>query len=220
MSNKKILEIQDLNYTYNDQAEPTEVLKNINAKFEPGKLYAIRGESGSGKTTLLSLLSALDQIQSGDITYGGKSIREIGLDNFRLHYANIVFQSYNLIKYMTAKENVEVAIDFAKSQDDPNKYLKQVGLTEAEGKRLINKLSGGQQQRVAIARALASNTPIIFGDEPTGNLDEDTEAKIIKIFKDLAKKDHKIVILVTHSSKVASHADVVYKLSRGKLTKE
>ena len=215
----KKLKVKNLSHTYTDQPEKTEVLKNVNATFEPGKLYAIRGESGSGKTTLLSLLAALDEIQSGDITYGNKSIKEIGLNNFRLRYSNIVFQSYNLIIYMTAVENVEVAIDFSERKADPNKYLKQVGLTEAEGKRLVNKLSGGQQQRVAIARALASNTPIIFGDEPTGNLDENTETKIIEIFQDLAKKDHKIVILVTHSNKVASYADVVYKLSRGKLTK-
>ncbi|MBQ3305901.1 ATP-binding cassette domain-containing protein [Candidatus Saccharibacteria bacterium] len=212
------LVISDLEYTYKDQAEPVKVLKGVSAEFSEGKLYAIQGESGSGKTTLLSLLSALDEIQDGDIKYNDKSIREIGLSDFRLKYVNIVFQSFNLIKYMTAAENVQVAIDFAGRHDDPLKYLKKVGLDAACASRLVNKLSGGQQQRVAIARALASDVPIIVADEPTGNLDEDTEAKIIDVFKDLAHKDKKIVIIVTHSRKVAEQADKVLKLSRGKIS--
>lgn len=180
-------------------------------------MYAIVGESGSGKTTFLSLLSALDKLQDGDITYNGKSIREIGGSEFRLKYVNIVFQSYNLIKYMTARENVQVAIDFDGRKVNPDKYLAQVGLIEEEGGRLINKLSGGQQQRVAIARAIASNSPIIVADEPTGNLDEDTEEKIIDIFRELAHEQGKIVIIVTHSRRVAEHADKVLRLRRGKL---
>ncbi len=218
------LKIEKLNFTYTNQAEPVHVLKNINATFKTGKFYAIKGESGSGKTTLLSLLSALDQIQDGDISYNDKSIKDIGLNEFRLHYVNVIFQSFNLIKYMTAEENVQVAIDFAKEgtkestqKNTALKYLEKVGLDESTSKRLVNKLSGGQQQRVAIARALASDTPIIVGDEPTGNLDEDTEEKIIKIFQDLAHKENKIVIIVTHSRQVASHADKVLRLSRGKL---
>ena len=131
---------------------------------------------------------------------------------------NIVFQSYNLIKYMTAAENIEVASDFDGREIDPTKYLEKVGLTAEEGKRLVGKLSGGQQQRVAIARALASNSPIIMADEPTGNLDEDTEARIIDLFRDLAHKDHKIVIIVTHSRRVADRADAVFTLRRGQLS--
>ena len=143
------------------------------------------------------------------------SVDEVRLCAF---HVNIVFQSYNLIKYMTAVENVEVASDFDNRKVDPNKYLEKVGITEEEGRRLVGKLSGGQQQRVAIARALASNSPIIMADEPTGNLDEDTEAKIIDIFRDLAHKDHKIVIIVTHSRRVADRADKVLALRRGKLS--
>ena len=119
---------------------------------------------------------------------------------------------------MTARENVQVAIDFDKRKVSPDKYLEQVGLTAEEGGRLINKLSGGQQQRVAIARAIASNSPIIVADEPTGNLDEDTEEKIIDIFRELAHKENKIVIIVTHSRRVAEHADKVLHLRRGVLS--
>ena len=215
---KNTLTIENLSYTYQNGDKNQKVLDNINAEFEAGKIYAIVGESGSGKTTFLSLISALDKLQEGDVKYNSKSLKQITGQEFRLKYVNIVFQSYNLIKYMTAAENVEVASDFDNRKEDPNKYLKKVGITEEEGKRLINKLSGGQQQRVAIARALASNSPIIMADEPTGNLDEDTEEKIIEIFKDLAHKDNKIVIIVTHSRQVAKKADKVLTLRRGKLS--
>ena len=213
-----ILKVENLEYSYQNASGEQKVLKGIDAEFKAGKMYAIVGESGSGKTTFLSLISALDKIQDGDITYNGKSVRKIGGSEFRLKYVNIVFQSYNLIKYMTARENVQVAIDFDKRKVNPDRYLAQVGLTEEEGSRLVNKLSGGQQQRVAIARAIASNSPIIVADEPTGNLDEDTEEKIIDIFRELAHKDDKIVIIVTHSKRVAEHADKVLRLRRGKLS--
>jgi len=213
-----VLKVENLEYSYQNASGEQKVLKGIDAEFKAGKMYAIVGESGSGKTTFLSLLSALDKIQDGDIKYNGKSVRKIGGSEFRLKYVNIVFQSYNLIKYMTARENVQVAIDFDKRKVSPDKYLAQVGLTEEEGGRLINKLSGGQQQRVAIARAIASNSPIIVADEPTGNLDEETEEKIIEIFRELAHKDGKIVIIVTHSKRVAEHADKVLHLRRGKLS--
>ena len=203
------LKVDHISYSYKNASGEQQVLKDISAEFKAGKMYAIVGESGSGKTTLLSLLSALDKLQDGDITYNGKSVRKIGGSEFRLKYVNIVFQSYNLIKYMTARENVQIAIDFDNRKVNPNTYLKQVGITEEEGSRLIGKLSGGQQQRVAIARAIASNSPIIVADEPTGNLDEETEEKIIDIFKELAHEQKKIVIIVTHSKQVANHADKV-----------
>ena len=212
------LKVEDVSYSYVNASGEQQVLKNVNAEFKAGKMYAIVGESGSGKTTFLSLLSALDKLQEGDIKYNSKSLRKIGGSEFRLKYVNIVFQSYNLIKYMTAKENVEVVIDFDGRKVNANKYLKQVGLSEEEGSRLVGKLSGGQQQRVAIARAIASNSPIIVADEPTGNLDEETEEKIIDLFKDLAHSEKKIVIIVTHSKKVAEHADKILRLRKGKLS--
>lgn len=212
------LAVENLSYSYKNASGEQEVLKDINATFQAGKMYAIIGESGSGKTTFLSLLSALDKLQDGDIYYNKKSLREIGGSKFRLKYVNIVFQSYNLIKYMTARENVQIAIDFDNRKVNPDTYLKQVGISAEEGSRLIGKLSGGQQQRVAIARAIASNSPIIVADEPTGNLDEDTEEKIINLFKELAHEQKKIVIIVTHSKQVANHADKILRLRKGKLS--
>ena len=214
---KNTLTIKDLKYSYDYSAGQVNVLKGVSAEFHSGKLYAIQGESGSGKTTLLSLLAGLDAVQEGDVQYNGKSITKIGSQKYRLKYSNIVFQSYNLLKYMTARENVQIAIDFSGKKTDAYKPLAEVGLNKEESDRLIQRLSGGQQQRVAIARALAASVPIILADEPTGNLDEDTEEKIIALFKKLAHEDNIIVIVVTHSRRVASHCDKIFRLSRGLL---
>lgn len=220
---KNQLVIKNLRYTYSDGQNEVQVLKGVNATFDAGKIYAIVGESGSGKTTLISLISALDSIQRGDIQYNGKSIKKIGESEFRLKYVNIVFQAYNLIKYMTAVENVKVALDFAKvdgnEKERAYKLLEKVGINRNEADRLVQKLSGGQQQRVAIARAMAGDVPIVVADEPSGNLDEKTEAKVLELFHDLAKGG-KIVIIVTHSQRVAQHADAIaYHMREGLLGK-
>lgn len=214
---KNKLIVKDVKYTYTDGQKANTVLKGINIEFESGKLYCVIGESGSGKTTLISLISALDNLQEGDIFFNDKSIKKIGNSEFRLKYVNIVFQSYNLLTYMTGRENVEVAVDYAGIKYDKDyvyKTLERVGIDKEKADRLVLKLSGGEQQRIAIARCIATDEPIIVADEPTGNLDEDTEEKIIEIFKELAATG-KIVILVSHSKKVANHADVVYKIRKG-----
>jgi len=223
MKTKDILTIENLKHAYNDGQKEVQVLNGIDAKFESGKMYAIVGESGCGKTTLISLISALDRVQSGSIKFNGKSIKSIGEEAFRLRYVNIVFQSYNLIKYMTARENVEVALDFASKKGEKElayELLSKVGIKHSEADRLVQKLSGGQQQRVAIARAMAGDDPIIVADEPTGNLDEKTTSKILELFHDLAKAG-KIVIIVTHSKQVARHADaIILRMKNGKITKK
>ncbi|MDL2235693.1 ABC transporter ATP-binding protein [Christensenellaceae bacterium OttesenSCG-928-L17] len=205
---KHTLTVNNLKHTYSDGQNSVEVLKGTSAEFKSGEIYAIVGESGSGKTTLISLISALDKVQHGTIKYDGKSLKSIGETEFRRRYVNIVFQSFNLIRYMTARENVEVALDFANRSDKSKQIaydvLTKVGIKRSEADRLVQKLSGGQQQRVAIARALASDTPIIVADEPTGNLDEKTEQKILELFKTLAELN-KIIIIVTHSKKVATY---------------
>lgn len=209
--------VKDLKYTYQDGQKLNNVLKGINVEFESGKLYCIIGESGSGKTTLISLISALDNLQEGDILYNDQSIKKISNSVFRLNYVNIVFQSYNLLTYMTARENVEIAVDFSKTKYNKDyiyKILKRVGIDKEKADRPVLKLSGGEQQRVAIARCIATDEPIIVADEPTGNLDDETEEKIIKIFKELASNE-KIVILVSHSKNVAKHADIVYHIKKG-----
>lgn len=218
------IEAKNITHYYQDGMKLKKVLNNVSCEFESGKFYAILGESGSGKTTLLSLLSGLDTLKEGDILYNGKSIKEIGYNNYRNKYVNIIFQSYNLIPYMTAIENVEVAMDIAGiklTKSEKRKkildILNNLGIDENTASRTVLKLSGGEQQRVAIARCLSTDIPFVFADEPTGNLDEETEKKIIDIFKNLAKQG-KGVIVVTHSKAVANSADVVYTIKGGGVT--
>lgn len=218
------IKVKDLSHTYQDGVKIKKVLNNISCEFETGKFYAILGESGSGKTTFLSLISGLDTIENGDILYDDISIKKIGYNNYRLNNVNIIFQSYNLIPYMTAIENVIVAMDIMglKIKDKKSealKLLKNLGIDENTAYRCILKLSGGEQQRVAIARSLVGDIDFIMADEPTGNLDEDTEEKIIDIFKDLVKKG-KCVIVVTHSKKVAENADKIYRIKGGDIIVE
>ena len=204
-----IMEIQNVQYAYDGKKK---VLKGINAQMELGKMYAILGPSGCGKTTLLSLLGGLDSPSSGQILYQGEDIAKTGLANHRRSHVAFIFQSYNLIDYLTPVENVALT-----AKHPPLPILEQLGLTAEEAKRNVLKLSGGQQQRVAIARARASDAQVILADEPTGNLDEDTSAEITAILKDSAHKSGKCVVIVTHSNELAKEADVVFRLRKGDL---
>ena len=179
---------------------------------ETGKMYAILGPSGCGKTTLLSLLGGLDSPASGSVLFEGKDIAQIGLARHRKNNVSFIFQSYNLIDYLTPVENVALT-----SKLPPLPILERLGLTKEESKRNVLKLSGGQQQRVAIARALASEAPIILADEPTGNLDEDTAQEITQILKISAHEQGRCVVVVTHSNELAKQADVVFGLRNGKI---
>ncbi|MGD9909042.1 MAG: ABC transporter ATP-binding protein [Candidatus Izemoplasmatales bacterium] len=217
-----IIEVKDLYHKYQDGQKLRSVLKDVNVQFEEGKLYAILGESGSGKTTLLSLISGLDAVQEGEILYLGKKIAEIGYTNYRKNDVNVIFQSYNLIKYMTAVENVITAMDI-KNVKIPNKkekayeILLNLGIDKDTADREVLKISGGEQQRTAIARALVHDSKVILADEPSGNLDDDTEKEIITIFQELARAG-KCVIIVTHSRNVANNADIIYKIKDGKVS--
>ena len=204
-----IMEIQNVQYAYDGKRK---VLKGINAQMEQGKMYTILGPSGCGKTTLLSLLGGLDSPSSGQILYQGVDIAKAGLADHRRSHVAFIFQSYNLIDYLTPMENVALT-----SKLPPLPILEQLGLTAEEAKRNVLKLSGGQQQRVAIARALTSDAQVILADEPTGNLDEDTAAEITAILKDSAHKSGKCVVIVTHSNELAKEADVVFRLRKGEL---
>lgn len=204
-----IMEIQKVRYSYDNKRN---VLNGISTALDEGKMYAILGQSGCGKTTLLSLLGGLDSPVDGQILYDGQDIKKLGLANHRKNNVAFIFQSYNLIDYLTPKENVALTAKLP-----PQPILGRVGLTEEECKRNVLKLSGGQQQRVAIARALASDTKVILADEPTGNLDEDTAAEIISILKECAHEMNKCVIIVTHSNDLAKQADTIFRLKKGKL---
>ena len=203
------LELQNIFYSYE---KGKSILSNISAELEAGKLYAILGSSGSGKTTLLSLLGGLDTPTKGEVLFNGENITAKGLEYHRRNHISLIFQSYNLIDYMTPIENVQLT-----AKQDAIPILERLGLKKDEISRNILKLSGGQQQRVAIARALASDAPVILADEPTGNLDEDTAEEITAILKESAHTFGKCVVVVTHSGEVAKQADMVLEIRRGHL---
>ena len=204
-----ILALNKVNYSYTNGKK---ILNNISMEFEKGKFYTILGVSGSGKTTLLSLLAGLDEPQSGKILYNNQDIREKGYENHRKNNVSLIFQNYNLIDYMTPLENLKIV-----NPNADKTILNELGLKDDEIKRNVLKLSGGQQQRVAIARTLVANSPVILADEPTGNLDSNTEEEIIEILKTSAHKHGKCVIVVTHSKDLASKSDVILELKDKKL---
>ncbi len=217
---KVILKLDNVSYRYDDAEADDYVLKDINYSFETGKVYAIKGKSGSGKTTLLSLLSGLENNYEGSIEFAGKELKNIDLDNYRSRDIGIVFQSYNLLPHLTAIENIILSmnvsnLNIANKEEQAISLMEKVGLTKNQKDRRVLKLSGGEQQRVAIARSLSYNPLMILADEPTGNLDKETENEILKIFKNLAKED-KCIIIVTHSENVCSQADIVYELVKNK----
>ena len=204
-----ILALNKVNYSYTNGKK---ILNNISMEFEKGKFYTILAVSGSGTTTLLSLLAGLDEPQSGKILYNNQDIREKGYENHRKNNVSLIFQNYNLIDYMTPLENLKIVNPKADKT-----ILNELGLKDDEIKRNVLKLSGGQQQRVAIARTLVANSPVILADEPTGNLDSDTEEEIIEILKTSAHKHGKCVIVVTHSKDLANKSDVILELKDKKL---
>lgn len=221
MKKKKdiILKLENVSYRYKDAANDDYVFKDIKYEFERGKVYAIKGRSGSGKTTLLSLISGLETKYEGNIYFKDKNLKKVNLDKYRNSDIGIVFQSYNLLVHLTASENIILSMCINKMKEKnkkeiANKLLNRVGLTSEHGKRRVLKLSGGEQQRVAIARSLSYNPDIIIADEPTGNLDKETEEEILKIFIDLAHKENKCVIIVTHSNNVAASSDEVFELKK------
>ena len=209
-----VLSLQNISFSYGK----TPVLKDISYEFEKGKVYCIVGKSGAGKTTLLSMLSGLASPNSGSIIYDGKDVAKINKYNFRSKYIGVVFQSFNLITKFTALENVVLPMDIAgvrgiNKKQKALELLDSVGLDEDEANRRVLHLSGGQQQRVAIARALSYNPEIILADEPTGNLDSETQDEIMAIFRNLAEQG-KCVILVSHSPSVEKACDECYELVR------
>ena len=207
-----VLSLNNVYFSYGK----TPVLKDLSLDFEKGKMYCIMGKSGAGKTTLLSILSGLANPNSGTILYNGRDIKNINKYKFRSKCIGVVFQSYNLITKFTALENVVLSMDIArvkgiKKRERALELLKSVGLDNDEANRRVLKLSGGQQQRVAIARAISHNPDIILADEPTGNLDGNTQDEIMQILRKLTEEG-RCVILVSHSPQVAAMCDQTYEL--------
>lgn len=215
-----MLSMKNVSYGYrNKNKVDILVLNNVSIDFKAGLFYSVYGASGSGKTTCLSLLGGLESPLKGTISLDGKDIKEIGYNNLRKNHVSYVFQDFHLFNYMSAIENVMLAIDITGkiknnklAKEKAVELLTSLGLDSQEMNRRVTKLSGGQQQRVAIARALSTDAKYILADEPTGNLDKDNTQNIIDIFKKLVKEQGKCVIAVTHSERLKEQCDICYSL--------
>jgi putative ABC transport system ATP-binding protein len=216
------LELRDVSYSYDGK---TAVLHRVNATFQRGKVSTIIGESGAGKSTLLALVSGLDTCTSGTVLYNGRSLADLDRDDYRAKSIGVIFQSYHLLLTSPALYNIPLAMNIAGSaitrrharRDQAYGLLSHVGIDRTTADRKILKLSGGEQQRVGIARALSHNPDVVIADEPTGNLDAETEEAILAIFTRLAHEDNKCVIIVTHSDNVTDIADQVIGIKAGRL---
>ena len=192
-------------------------LNNTNFKIEKGELVVIVGPSGAGKTTALNILGGMDSVTSGDVIVDGKNVAKLKnreLIKYRREDIGFVFQFYNLVQNLTAKENVELATEICKDSLNPEKVLKKVGLNDRM-KNFPSQLSGGEQQRVAIARAIAKNPKLLLCDEPTGALDYKTGKQILKLLQDTARKENMTVLIITHNGAIAPMADKIIHFKNG-----
>jgi putative ABC transport system ATP-binding protein len=216
-----LIELKDLTKLYKQGGATIRAVDNVNLSVQEGDFLVIIGPSGSGKSTLLQLLGCLDKPTSGEIKIDDKEINRLGdgkLAELRQKELGFIFQGFNLIPTLTARQNVEAAIA-KRGKGDKNKaleVLKKVGL-EARANHLPSLLSGGEQQRVAVARSLINNPDIILADEPTGNLDSRTGREILDILKNLNREKKQTVIIVTHSDYAKEFANKVVEMKDGKL---
>ncbi len=222
-----VIETINLYKTYQDTAVPVHAINNVNLKFEKGEFTALVGPSGCGKTTLLNLLGGLDKPSEGKVIIEGTVLSELnGKDviDFRLRNIGFVFQAYNLIPVLTAKENIEFIMEL---QDKPKEerekraleLLEKVGLKERANNR-PGELSGGQQQRVAVARALASKPKFVLADEPTANLDSASTENLLDIMLALNEDENTTFIFATHDARVMKKARRIVTLDDGKVIKD
>lgn len=215
------VEFKDVVKTYRMGETTVDALSGMNFEIEEGELVVILGPSGAGKTTLLNLLGGMDTLTSGEINVAGVSLSGLNarqLTLFRRHDVGFVFQFYNLMPNLTARENIELATEICKNAMSPDDALKLVGLTE-RANNFPAQLSGGEQQRVSIARAVAKNPKMLLCDEPTGALDYNTGKLVLGLLRDMCRSEKKTVIIVTHNSALKDMADRVIYIKNGKAEK-
>ena len=216
-----LIELKELNKTYNN-GQPLHVLKGINLSIERGEFVSIMGASGSGKSTLLNILGILDNYDTGTYTLDGKLIKDLSerqSADYRNRMIGFVFQSFNLISFKTAVENVELPLYYQgvsrrRRHELAMEYLEKLGLTPWAS-HFPNEMSGGQKQRVAIARALITHPQIILSDEPTGALDSKTSVEVMQLLKRLNQEEGITIIVVTHESGVANETNKIIHIKDG-----
>lgn len=219
-----LIELKNITKSYPLDGLNLKILKGISLQINTGEFVAIMGPSGSGKSTLMNILGCLDKPSSGHYMLDGKNVEKLSADELaeiRNQKIGFVFQGFNLLSRTSALENVELPMVYAnvapaERQERAVKALKQVGL-EKRMYHQPNQLSGGQQQRVAIARAVVNDAPIIFADEPTGNLDTKMSVEIMELFTKLNKDLGRTIILVTHEEDIALYADRIIKIVDGEI---
>ena len=223
-----MIECKNISKIYHSGKIETAALQDVSFKINDGEFVAIVGPSGSGKSTLMHIIGALDTPTSGDYLLDGKNVSEFSEDELaeiRKNKIGFVFQSFNLLPRATVLRNVIIPLVYA---DVPEKdreklasaALKNVGIDESHFLHRSNELSGGQMQRVAIARALINNPSLILADEPTGNLDTKTGELVLDTFRELNEKHHHTVVLITHESNVAEHANRIIHIRDGKIVED
>lgn len=220
-----MMTVTGLRKSYGTGDAKVEVLKGLDFTIQKGEQVALTGKSGSGKSTLLSLLAGLDAPDAGTISIDGKNISQLNereLTSYRSRHIGIVFQQFHLVSTLTALENVLLPLEILKT---PGARERAEGLLQSVnlGHRmdhLPSQLSGGESQRVAIARALSTHPAILFADEPSGNLDEETGEKVMNLLFDLVKKTGTTLVLVTHDPELATRCERVIHLEHGKLAHE
>jgi len=203
---------------YTTGNQQIKALDNMSFEIEKGEFCVIVGPSGAGKSTLLNILGGMDCVTSGSVIFDNKEIGNLSakeLTNHRRNNVGFVFQSYNLVQNLTAKENIELAVELCKDSLEPLKMLEEVGLKD-RANNFPAQLSGGEQQRVSIARALAKNPDLILCDEPTGALDTNTGTAVLKVLQEACKKNGKTVVVITHNSAITKMADRVIHIKNGK----
>ena len=211
------IEFKNVNKNYKMGEITIKALNNTNFQIEKGELVVIVGPSGAGKTTTLNILGGMDTATSGDVLVDGKNIATLkgkNLIKYRREDIGFVFQFYNLVPNLTAKENVELATQICKDSLDVDSVIEKVGL-ENRKNNIPSQLSGGEQQRVAIARAIAKNPKLLLCDEPTGALDYKTGKQILKLLENTCRKEKMTVIIITHNTAIAPMADKVIHFKNG-----
>jgi putative ABC transport system ATP-binding protein len=206
--------------TYKTGDVETYALKDVNLTIEEGEFVVILGPSGSGKSTLLNVISGLDTVTSGEITFRGETLTNLDEEEmtaFRRKHLGFIFQQYNLLQNLNVYENIQIGSDIGTAPLDITDLLEKVGLEKARNK-YPSQLSGGEQQRVSIVRSLAKNPDIIFCDEPTGSLDEENSKKILQLLQNLNEDYNKTIIVITHNLGIAEMADKVIKMNSGQIT--
>lgn len=211
--------IQNVSKIYGSKENEVKALDNVSFEIEKGKFTIIVGQSGAGKTTLLNLLGGMDTITKGSIIVDGKDLSKLSekeLTSYRRYDVGFVFQFYNLVQNLTAKENIELATEISKSSISAMDALRDVGL-EKRADNFPSQLSGGEQQRVSIARALAKNPKLLLCDEPTGALDYKTGKSILKLLQDICFMNNIPVVVVTHNLALTEMANKIIKVKNGQI---